>query len=128
MGLVSGATIARALGNRLVRAATAAGMADTAQIVRPTLVSDEMGGQVESEATVATVACSVGLMQATPVEAVWAEQIRTRALYAITLPLGTVVEPGDRLVVNGTMRYEVVALVHRTWRVAERAMCIRIEE
>jgi hypothetical protein len=103
-------------------------MADTAEIVRPTLVSDGMGGQVESEVVVATVPCAVGPMQATPVEQAWAEQVQARTLYAIALPLGTVVEPRDRLVVNATMVYEVVTMVHRTWRVAERVICVRMEK
>lgn len=128
MGLVSSATVARALGNRLVQAVAAAGMADAAEIVRPALVSDGMGGQVESEVVVATVPCAVGPMQATPVEQAWAEQVQTRAVYAIAVPLGTVAEPRDRLVVNGTMVYEVVTMVHRTWRVAERVICVRMEE
>ncbi len=128
MGLVSSATVARALGNRLVQAVAAAGMADTAKIVRPTLVSDGMGGQVESEVVVATVPCAVGPMQATPVESTWAEQVQARAVYAIAVPLGTVAEPRDRLVVNGTMVYEVVTMVHRTWRVVERVICVRMDE
>lgn len=128
MGVVSSATIARALGNRLVQGVAAAGMADTAEIVRPTLVSDGMGGQVESEVVVATVPCAVGPMQGTPVEQAWAEQVQARAMYAIAVPVGTVTEPRDRLVVNGTMVYEVVTMVHRTWRVAERVICVRMEE
>jgi hypothetical protein len=128
VGLVSSATVARALGNRLVQAVVAAGMADTAEIVRPTLVSDGMGGQAESEVVVATVPCAVGPMQAAPVEQAWAEQVQARAVYAIVVPLGTVAEPRDRLVVNGTMVYEVVTMVHRTWRVAERVICVRMEE
>jgi hypothetical protein len=49
-------------------------------------------------------------------------------VYAIALPLGTTVEPRDRLVVNGTTVYEVVTMVQRTWRVAERVICVRDEE
>lgn len=83
-------------------------MTDTAAVIRVTEVSDGAGGMTTTEATVATVACSLQTREA----AVGRETPEAGRVVAVTvwvayLPAGTDCEPADVLLVNGT-RYEVV--------------------
>lgn len=83
---------------------------DTAAVLRRTLVSDGAGGMTETEATIATVACS--LQTQTVTGAIGREQQEAGRVVASTawtayLPFDTDCAPADLLLINGT-RFEVV--------------------
>jgi hypothetical protein len=84
-------------------------MNDTAQVVRTTTAANAEGGQTETTATVATVACRLAAQSSS--SAIGAERSEGGRVVAVTLwtcylPVGTDVRPADVLMVNG-VRYEV---------------------
>lgn len=81
---------------------------DSAVIRRPARTTDGAGGYTTADADVATVAVRVAPWGQTPMESVIAERFQAESLFRLSLPAETDVQPGDRLLVNGTMTYEVV--------------------
>jgi len=85
-------------------------LTDTSELMRTTTVANAEGGQTETEALVATVACRLEAQSSS--SAIGAERAEGGRVVAVTLwtcylPAGTDVRPQDALVVNG-VRYEVV--------------------
>lgn len=85
-------------------------LTDTAEVMRTTLVPNPDGGQTETEALIATVACRLQAQSSS--SAIGAERPEGGRVVAVTLweaflPAGTDVRPADVLLVNG-VRYEVV--------------------
>lgn len=107
-----------------MRSTLEASLPDTAQVRRKTLTSDGMGGQTESWATVATVACRVA-PSGRPEERAVAERLASVSVWTVTLPALTDVRAVDRLVV-GARTFEVVGVLARSDEVGRRVVCVEV--
>lgn len=94
---------------------------DTAIISRRTGTTDDgHGGQVDTWATVATVAAKVGSLNPTPTEQTIASQNVGVILMGITVPTGTDVKPDDTVQVGADL-FEVVGVApERSFEVRRR--------
>lgn len=96
---------------------------DTVVISRRTTASDGAGGWTETWATSATVAGRLmPKYQISGTEGQAAGQVQAEATWALTLPAGTDLRAGDRVVVAGRT-FEVQALLSAgvAWRISVRA-------
>lgn len=100
-------------------------MTDTCQVQRATLMPDGAGGQIESWGAVATVSCRVAPSGNLPQERAIAERLSSVSTWTITLPVGTDVQPADRLVV-GSRTFEVVEALARSLETARRVICSEV--
>ena len=98
---------------------------DTCTISRATLVADGMGGFTETWATVATVACRLGVAGTRPNEVESSEQLRNVADFVFTFPRGTSVLNGDRIVM-GIRTFDVVKAQDHSWQTAMRAQVVEV--
>ncbi|HLH22446.1 MAG TPA: head-tail adaptor protein [Chloroflexota bacterium] len=110
-----------------IQAEAALLLPDTAEIQRPTAgAQDGMGGTTMAWQTVATVPCAVGPRPYRPDESVVAAQLGTQAAWIVLLPVGTDVQPQDRIVV-GPSTFEVAApLGPRTWEFVREIACVQV--
>jgi hypothetical protein len=105
---------------------------DTGLIQRATSVSDGMGGQTKTWATViASVDCRVSMPTAgTPGLSLLGQQfgdrIANRDVLVASFPALTDVRDGDRLVVGGRT-YELLNVFGGSWEIARRAMVVLVE-
>lgn len=97
---------------------------NTAVISRDTgPVDDGHGGQAETWATVATVACGVNSIGNDPTEQMIADALQGSILVAITIPRGTDVKNNDRVTV-GSQVYEVLGVAPaRSYESRRRVTC-----
>jgi hypothetical protein len=110
-----------------MRATVADLLVETATLSRGTPASDGAGGQTVTWATAATVAARLGPVGGSPEEREVAHRVTSPSLRTVTLPAGTDVRLGDRLVIS-TVTYEVVAvLAPRSWELSRRVVCARAE-
>lgn len=107
------------------RATQAENLPDTCTISRATLAADGMGGHAETWATVATVACRLGVAGTRPNEAASSDQVRNAADFVFTLPRGTSVLNGDRIVL-GTRTFDVVKAQDHSWLTALRVQVVEV--
>jgi len=107
-----------------MRATQEEALPDTCVISRATLTADGAGGQTETWATVATVACRVAAMGGRGAERLIADRLSAVTPYVVTLPAETDVEPEDRIVI-GTRTLEVAAvLAIEGWETARRVAAV----
>ena len=105
MGILSSAEIA---GFRALEASLL--YHDTYAVVRATSTYDGAGGATTTEATVESGACDLTAIPRLPREAPEGGRLVSDTNYYVTLPVASVVTPSDRLVINGTRRFEVVGI------------------
>jgi hypothetical protein len=91
-----------------MRATAQSSMFDSCAVTRLTQASDGAGGQTETWATVATVACRVTPQVIRGRDLDIAERIAMSQQFIITVPAGTNVLVSDRIV-SGGVTYEVVS-------------------
>ena len=108
-----------------MRATQDENLPDTCTISRATLAADGMGGFTETWATVATVACRLGVAGTRPNEATTSDQVRNVADFVFTLPNGTNVLNGDRIVL-GSRTFDVVKAQDHSWLTALRVQVVEV--
>lgn len=107
-----------------MRATAELALPDTCQVQRATKASDGAGGFTEVWATVATVACR--LSPSGGAEKIIAEKLSQVNPVTITVPVGTSVQTGDRIVVRGRI-FEFQALTDRgAWGIVRKLICVEI--
>ena len=101
---------------------------DTCTILRSTVSVNAIGEQVLTWGTAGTaVPCRLRPSGRAPDTRPVGGQEETIAPWAVTLPHGTAVNPGDRLVID-TVTYEVTqSWDEETWKTASRVEAMRIE-
>ena len=110
-----------------MRATVALTLTDTATIQRPSRASDGAGGFTTTWGTVASTSCRVVPAGSSPQEMVFAEKVRPKALFRITLPHDADVRVGDRIVM-GSVTYEVVGvLAPRTVQIDVVVLAVKVE-
>lgn len=95
-----------------LRTVVLAALPDSCTVRRATIVSDSGGGQTQTWATVATVACRLGTRNARPVEGETSEVMLNTNDWMITVPHGTDVRTDDRIVTGGRTFEVSKPLVH----------------
>jgi head-tail adaptor len=108
-----------------MREVQSAVLLETATVQRQSPTSDGAGGATESWATVASVACRVGVSSSSSQERALAERVTNVSTWTLTLPVGTDVRVGDRLVV-GTRTFEVLAVLSHSLVTALRVVCVEV--
>jgi len=108
-----------------MRATQALAWPDTCTISRATVASDGMGGETSTWSTVATVACRLGASGTRPNEGETSEQLRSMADFVFTLPTGTNVLSGDRIVM-GARTFEVIKPADHSWLTALRVQVVEV--
>jgi len=98
----------------------------SATVKRGARTTDNMGGFTVSDATVATVSCRVDLFSQQEVVEKLGERVTGRTLRKISLPYGTSVAIGDRVVISGST-YEVLAVLEEGWEVGKRVVGMELE-
>lgn len=90
-----------------VSAAAELAMTATATILRPTQAQDQVGGWIDTYASVGTSICSYAPTQVIPREVEGTVTVRAISMWRFQFPLGTDIRNTDRLVVDGRT-FEVV--------------------
>lgn len=105
MGILSSAEIA---GFRALEASLL--YHDTYAVIRATNTDDGAGGATTTEATVESGGCDLTAIPRLPRELSAGGRIESDSNYYVTLSAASIVTASDRLVINGTRRFEVVGI------------------
>jgi head-tail adaptor len=108
-----------------MRAELERSLPDTAQVRRRSLAGDGMGGQAETWATVATVACRVAPTANMPEEFTNGGRLVSTSWWRLTFPAGTDVRAADRVVALGRT-FEVVAGGGRSREIGRRVWAAEV--
>jgi head-tail adaptor len=98
---------------------------DSCTISRATIASDNAGGQTQSWATVATVACRLAPRLARPLESETSDRMQNATDWIITVPRGTDVRTDDRIVV-GSRTFEVTKNLVRSYQTAQQVLASEV--
>ena len=102
-------------------------LTDSAQVYRPTNVSDAQGGHTQTEGLPWTEACRLHAGDRRPGMSMLAqrlgERIANREVYVIYLGYNSTVAVEDRLVIGGRS-FRALALLHGTYNISRRAVAI----
>lgn len=98
---------------------------DTCTVSRYTVVSDNAGGQTQTWATVATVACRLSTRNARPTEGDVADRMQNANEWMITVPSGTDVRTEDRIAI-GSRTFEVAKPLAHSEQTALRVIVTEI--
>ncbi len=98
-------------------------MPDVAVVQRVAFASDGMGGLTQTWSTAATTVCRVDPPGRNPLVSTLGERIANRQVFVVSLPEGTDVLDGDRIIV-GSATYEVLGTLGESWEIVIRAVCV----
>lgn len=108
-----------------IRAAQVAAMPDTCVVKSVTRTTDAFGGAGEALVTGATLPCRLAVTSGRELEI--AARITDQRTVTITLPHGSAVTTGNRLVI-GSQTYEIVAvLTGGAWSTALRVLAVEVQ-
>lgn len=104
------------------RATAEATMADTCTFERDAAIYDNEGGLVATSGTVSTSRCGLHAVSGGAEQAT-ADRLGWTAAYAVRLPLAIVVQPADRLVINGRTFEVGAVLANGVQATAQTVIC-----
>jgi head-tail adaptor len=103
-------------------------MDDSIAVQRATLTADGYGGRDESWATVETVAGRLARVNERATEAATGGQVTSVTRWFATMPMGTTVNAGDRLLIKGRT-WEILTVNNdEMWRTAVRCEVVAYGE
>jgi len=98
---------------------------DVCVLERKTTARDEQGYEVETWATLSTVACRVADSGLSPTERLIADQLRATVSVVVTLPALTAIDEEDRITTGGRT-LEAVHVGVRSNEIIRRCLCSEV--
>jgi len=106
-----------------MRAAQETAMQESCTVTSGSVVDDGLGGFSTTFVTSGSCVCRLGVSGLQPQEKLMAEKLNVVLPYVVTVPVGTAIEEGERLIISGRT-YEVKAVLQGgLWETALRVMC-----